>query len=339
MKTRDVRRLFDTLRPRQVAIIRRVADRPMVEQEFLRAKYAEADIWSFAVDVITAFGFDWERGRQDKSVHPFATGIGANDVRITTRWVEGQPLSLLFGTMHEAGHAMYEQGVSGAHQRTLLEGGASLGVHESQSRLWENLVGRSRPFWEHFFPKLQTRCASQLGAVTCEQFYTAINRVQPSLIRVEADEATYNLHVLLRFELEQALIEGTLSVADLPAAWNARMEEYVGLTPPNDAKGVLQDIHWAAGLLGYFATYTLGNVIAAQLWEKFVTVDPARDAEIGRGEFSPLRSWLRSELHQHGRKFEPQELVTRITGSPIDPEPYLRYLESKYVSELTGTGR
>ena len=337
MRTRDVRRLFDILRPRQVAIVRTVAERPTPDQGFLRASYAERDIWSFAVDVITAFGFDWERGRQDKSVHPFATGIGANDVRITTRWVEGQPLSLLFGTMHEAGHAMYEQGGSAAHQRTLLEGGASLGVHESQSRLWENLVGRSRPFWDHFFPKLQQRCASQLGDLTVEQFYDGINRVQPSLIRVEADEATYNLHVMLRVELELALIEGTLSVADLPAAWNARMNEYVGLLPPNDAKGVLQDIHWAAGLFGYFATYTLGNVIAAQLWETFVRVNPARDAEIGRGEFSPLLSWLRSELHQHGRKFEPQELVARITGSPIDPEPYLRYLESKYASGLTPT--
>ena len=330
MKTVEVRRLFDRLRPRQVALIRGVASRPAPDTGFLSASYAERDLWAFAVDVITGFGFDWARGRQDKSVHPFATGIGSNDVRITTRWVEGQPLSLLFGTMHEAGHAMYEQGVSAAHHRTALEGGASLGMHESQSRLWENLVGRSRPFWEHFFPRLQARCPSALAGVTLDQFYAAVNRVEPSLIRVEADEATYNLHVMLRVELELALIEGSLAVDDLPEAWNARVGEYLGLTPPDAAKGVLQDIHWSAGLFGYFATYTLGNVIAAQLWARFAEAHPSRDEDIRRGEFAPLLAWLRTELHQHGRKFEPQELVHRITGSPIDPEPYLQYLEAKY---------
>jgi carboxypeptidase Taq len=341
LKTADVRRLFEALRPRQVALIQSICGRAagsdlsamarrQPADDFLYASYPESDLWSFAVDVISAFGFDWTRGRQDKSVHPFATGIGADDVRITTRWVEGQPLSLLFGTMHEAGHALYEQGVSPVHRRTLLEGGTSLGVHESQSRLWENLVGRSRPFWDHFFPLLQARCRPQLGAVTTEQFYRAVNRVRPTLIRVEADEATYNLHVMLRVELELSLIEGALEVGDLPDAWNARMQEYLGLTPPDDSKGVLQDIHWSAGLFGYFATYTLGNVIAAQLWERFAAVHPSRDADIGRGEFSALLAWLRAELHQHGRTFDPQELVERVTGSRVDPEPYLRYLESKY---------
>ena len=332
MKTADVRRLFDSLRQRQVAIIKGVAARPAPAADFLTRSYAENDIWRFAVDVVTAFGFDWARGRQDKSVHPFATGIGASDVRITTRWVEGQPLALLFGTMHEAGHALYEQGVGAEHQRTILEGGASLGVHESQSRLWENMVGRSRPFWDHFFPRLQAACPAQLGGVTAGGFHAAINRVQPTLIRVESDEATYNLHIMLRVELELALIEGSLKVSELPAAWNAKIQEYLGLTPPDDAKGVLQDIHWSAGLFGYFATYTLGNVIAAQLWERFGAVHPDRDAEIGRGDFSALLSWLRAELHQHGRKFEPNELVKRITGSAVDSEPYLRYLERKYSS-------
>ena len=331
MKTADVRRLFDSLRQRQVAIIKAVKARPAPPSEFLTATYAESDIWRFAVDVVTAFGFDWSRGRQDKSVHPFATGIGAHDVRITTRWVEGQPLALLFGTMHEAGHAMYEQGVGDEHQRTILEGGASLGVHESQSRLWENMVGRSRQFWEHFFPRLQAACPAQLGSVTAAAFHSAINRVQPTLIRVEADEATYNLHIMLRVELELALIEGSLQVPDLPATWNAKMQEYLGLTPPSDARGVLQDIHWSAGLFGYFATYTLGNVIAAQLWDRFGAGHAERDAEIGRGDFSALLSWLRTELHQHGRKFEPKELVERITGSAVDSEPYLRYLEGKYL--------
>lgn len=332
LRTADVKRLFEQLRGRQVALIRQSATATPAPAPFLDAEYAEADLWAFAVDVISAFGFDWTRGRQDKSVHPFAMGIGSNDVRITTRWVPGQPLSLLFGTMHEAGHALYEQGVSTAHHRTVLEGGASLGVHESQSRLWENLVGRSRAFWEYFFPMLQARCPAQLTGVGVDDFHRAVNRVQPSLIRVEADEATYNLHVMLRVEIEIALIEGTLGVADLPDAWNARMAEYLGLTPPDAAQGVLQDIHWSAGLFGYFATYTLGNVIAAQLWTRFGDVYPARDAAIARGDFQPLLAWLRRELHQHGRMFEPQELVERVTGAPISPEPYLQYLETKYLA-------
>jgi carboxypeptidase Taq len=332
MKTADVKRLFDALRQRQVAIIQQVADRPAPASHFLTTAYPENDVWRFAVDVVTAFGFDWKRGRQDKSIHPFATGIGAGDVRITTRWVDGQPLALLFGTMHEAGHGLYEQGVADEHQRTLLEGGASLGIHESQSRLWENMVGRSRPFWEHFLPILRARCSSQLAGVSADAFYSAVNRVQPTLIRVEADEATYNLHIMLRVELELALIEGSLRAADLPQTWNARMQEYLGLTPPDDARGVLQDIHWAAGLFGYFATYTLGNVIAAQLWTTFGETHPDRDVDIARGDFSALLSWLRRELHAHGRKFEPQELVQRITGSSVNPEPYLRYLEHKYAA-------
>jgi carboxypeptidase Taq len=330
MKTADVQTVFAAVRPRQVELIRSLAERPPIDDSFLRAPYDERNMWDFAVQVITAFGFDWQRGRQDKSVHPFATSFGASDVRITTRWVPSQPMSLLFGTMHETGHALYEQGVSPAHHRTPLEGGVSLGIHESQSRLWENLVGRSLPFWEHFFPILQARFPSQLGRVTLEQFYKAINRIERSLIRVEADEATYNLHVMLRVELEIALIEGAVAVADLPDLWAARMQDYLGLTPSTDATGVLQDVHWSAGLFGYFATYTLGNLIAVQLWEQVQAAHPSLEADIRRGDFTALRRWLQSELHQYGRKYQPQELVTRITGSPIDAEPYLRYLEQKY---------
>jgi carboxypeptidase Taq len=332
MKTADVQSIFDVLRRRQVVLIGMLAERPQVDDSFLRVSYAERELWDFSVEVITAFGFDWTHGRQDKSAHPFATSFGSEDVRITTRFVEGQPFGLLFGTMHEAGHALYEQGVDRVHHRTQLEGGASLGVHESQSRLWENLVGRSRPFWEHFYPMLQARCGSQLAGVTVEQFYKAINKVERSLIRVEADEATYNLHVMLRLELEIALIEGSLAAKNLPEAWNSRMNEYLGIRPSSDALGVLQDIHWSAGLFGYFATYALGNLIAAQLWETFGSLEPSRDEQISRGDFSRLRSWLKTELHQHGRMYQPQELVSRITGGPIDPEPYLRYLEGKYTA-------
>jgi carboxypeptidase Taq len=330
LTTAEIRTVFAALRPRQVQLIRSIGERPPVPDDFLRASFPDAALWSFAEDVVTAMGFDWTRGRQDRSVHPFATAIGSDDVRITTRFVEELPFALLFGTMHETGHALYEQGVGAVHRRTLLEGGASLGIHESQSRLWENLVGRALPFWEHFFPKLQARFPSRLGGVTLDQFYRAINRVTPSAIRVEADEATYNLHVMLRVDLEISLIEGKIAVRDVPDLWNASMRDYLGITPENDASGVLQDVHWSAGLFGYFATYTLGNLIAAQLWDAFSRAHPGFEARMRTGDFAPLLSWLRTELHHHGRKYEPQELVERITGSRIDPGPYLRYLENKY---------
>jgi len=330
MTTADVRTLFAELRPRQVALIAAIGTRPPVDTSFLAGAYTESEMLAFAVEVGTALGFDWTRGRQDRSVHPFATSIGANDVRITTRWVDHQPFGLLFGTMHETGHALYEQGVGRHHHRTPLEGGASLGLHESQSRLWENVVGRSRGFWQHFFPVLQARFPGPLGAVTAEQFYRGTNHVQPSLIRVEADEATYNLHVMLRAEIEIGLIEGTMTVAELPTLWRDRMQTYLGVAPATDTLGVLQDVHWSAGLFGYFPTYTLGNVIASQLWERWGALNPDRDRQVAAGEFGMLLSWLRSELHQHGRAYQTQELVQRITTSRVDPAPYLRYLEQKY---------
>jgi carboxypeptidase Taq len=332
MTTPEIEDIFAAIRPRQVNLIRALAERPAVGDEFLRAEFPQRELWAFAEHVVTAFGFDWQRGRQDTSVHPFATAIGRDDVRITTRFVPGQPFSLLFGTLHETGHALYEQGVSATHRRTLLESGASLGIHESQSRMWENMVGRSRPFWQHFFPMLQERFPAQLRGITLDRFYRAINRVAPSAIRVEADEATYNLHVMLRVDLEIALLDGAVTVRDVPEIWNARMRDYLGITPADAASGALQDVHWSAGLFGYFATYTLGNLIAAQLWDAFARRHPRFDEEMRIGNFQPLLAWLRAELHQHGRKFEPQELVERATGSRIDPEPYLRYLENKYAA-------
>jgi carboxypeptidase Taq len=237
--------------------------------------------------------------------------------------------------MHEAGHALYELGIDHALARTPLAGGASLAVHESQSRLWENLVGRSLPFWEHFYPRLQEYFPSQLGDLPLVKFYQGINKVEPSLIRVEADEVTYNLHIMLRLELEIALMDGELDVEHLPEAWNARMEEYLGVTPPNDAQGVLQDIHWSGGTVGYFPTYALGNLISLQLWERIQEQIPDLADQIRRGEFAPLLAWLRENVHRHGSKFEPQELVQRVTGSKIDPAPYLRYLQGKF-SQIYG---
>jgi len=330
MKTAEVRAIFNAIRPQQVELIRAIGQAKQVDDSFLHLEYDEKSMWDFSVEVATAFGYDWKRGRQDPTTHPFCQSVGPDDVRITSRWVPSIPFALLFGTMHETGHALYEQGVGHTWNRTQLEGGASLGLHESQSRMWENLVGRSRPFWEHFYPRLQERFTTQLGNVSLEQFYRAVNKVQPSPIRVEADEATYNMHIMLRLELEIAMLEGTVAIKDLPAIWNEKMKEYLGVVPANDAKGVLQDIHWSGGMLGYFSTYALGNLISAQLWEKFKSVNPALDDQLRQGDFSSLLSWLRVKIHQYGRKYEPQELVERVTGNKIDPTPYIRYLKTKY---------
>jgi carboxypeptidase Taq len=335
MKTSDVKAIFALLRPQQVELIQAIAARPNVDDAFLHQPFEEQKQWDFGVEVITRFGFDWNHGRQDKSAHPFTQGAGLTDVRITTR-VDPKFLNpMLFGTMHECGHALYGLGVSPALDRTGLEGGASLAVHESQSRMWENMVGRSLAFWQHFYPRLQEVFPSQLGNVPLEKFHKGINKVQPSLIRVEADEATYNLHIMLRLEIEMAVIEGQLAVKDLPEAWNSRMRDYLGITPPNNAQGVLQDIHWSFGGFGYFSTYALGNIISAQLWEKINQDIPDLQEQIRLGKFETLLGWLRTNVHVHGRKFEPQELVQKVTGSKIDSAPYMRYLRQKY-SEIYG---
>ncbi len=335
MRTADVKTIFDTLRLQQVELIHAIAQRPQVDNSFLHLEYPEADQLAFGMRVAKDFGFDLRRGRQDKSPHPFCTSFGMDDVRITTRVTPNFLNTALFGTLHETGHALYEQGIGHTWARTPLAGGASLAIHESQSRLWENIVGRSRAFWEHYYPELQTIFSSQLGNVSLDQFYKGINRVQPSLIRVEADEATYNLHIMLRLELEIAMLEGSISFKDLPEIWNTKMQEYLGVRPDNDAMGVLQDIHWSWGLFGYFSTYALGNLVAAQLMERFRVLTPEIDDMIRSGDFSALLSWLRVKIHQYGRKYEPQELVERVTKSRIDPAPYVRYLRAKY-SEIYG---
>ncbi len=330
MKTAEVKEIFGKLRPQQVELIKAIADRPQVDDSFLRQTFAEQKQWDFGVEVITKMGYDWQHGRQDRSAHPFTTNFGIDDVRITTKFLPDFVSSAIFSTVHETGHALYEQGVDHALERTPLAGGASLGMHESQSRLWENLVGRSYPFWQHFYPRLQEFFPGQLGNVSLDAFYKGINKVQPSLIRIEADEATYNLHIMLRLELEIALIEGSLQVKDLPQAWNSRMQEYLGVTPTNDKNGVLQDIHWSGGMVGYFSTYALGNLISAQLWERINQDIPDLPDQIRKGEFSALLGWLRNNIHRHGAKYESQELVKRITGSKIDPAPYMRYLTDKF---------
>jgi carboxypeptidase Taq len=329
MKTADVKAIFDGLRPKQVELIKAIASKPQVDDSFLHQPFDEKKQWDFGVGVITRFGYDWNSGRQDKAPHPFTTAFGINDVRITTRLSPDFINTMLFGTMHECGHALYGQGVALELERTGLGGGASLAVHESQSRMWENLVGRSFPFWQHFYPRLQ-EIFPQLEAVPLEKFYKGINKVQPSFIRVEADEATYNLHIMLRLEMEIAMLEGEVAAKDIPDLWNTKMQEYLGVTPPNDAKGVLQDIHWSAGSIGYFSTYALGNLISVQLWEKINKDIPDLMEQIRQGKFEALLGWLREKIHRHGAKFEPQELVKKVTGSKIDPAPYIRYLTKKY---------
>ena len=330
MKTAEVQAIFNSLRPKQVELIKAITSRPQVKDEFLHRKYNEQKIWDFSAEVTRTLGYDWNRGRMDKAPHPFEDSFSVNDVRITNRFEVHNPLATLFGAMHEAGHAMYEQGIDPAYERTSLAHGASLAIHESQSRMWENLVGRSLPFWEFVYPGLKKVFPSQLEGVGLKNFYRAINRVRPSLIRVNADEATYNLHIMLRLELEIAMVEGKVAIKNLPEIWNAKMKDYLGIAPPDDAQGVLQDIHWSYGSIGYFSTYALGNLVSVQLWEQINQDIRDLEEQTRRGKFDGLLGWLRERLHKHGRKFNPQDLVQRITGSKITPEPYVRYLTGKY---------
>jgi carboxypeptidase Taq len=284
----------------------------------------------FAEAAAAAIGFDFDKGRLDIAAHPFCTGIGPGDCRITTRYDEHQFSDAFFGVLHEVGHALYEQGLDPAHHGTPMGESVSLGVHESQSRLWENAVGRGKPFWTYWFPLAKRIFHEALSGTTLDEFHAAINQVEPSLIRVQADEATYNLHIIIRFEIEQALLSGDLSVSDLPGAWNQKFTEMLGVTPTADANGCLQDIHWSAGLVGYFPTYTLGNIFAAQLFAKARTELGGLDDSFAKGDFPPLLSWLRENIHRHGQRDRSAALVERVTGSPPDHRPLIESLRAKY---------
>ena len=330
MTTQDIDGLFSRLREVTVPFVRVIVERGRpVEDGFLHAEYDVGQQRAFGVAVADAFGYDFSRGRLDESVHPFETSFHPDDVRITTRYQRNYLPSAMFAIFHETGHALYEQGIPPALARTCIGHGASMGLHESQSRMWENLVGRSRPFWQHYYPILQ-RSFAPLRQVELDTFYRAVNRVQPSLIRVEADEVTYNLHIMLRYELEKQLLKGALAVEDLPEAWNERMHAYLGVTPATDADGVMQDTHWSGGSIGYFPTYTLGNVVSVQLFEAARRAHPSLLEDIGRGQFATLLGWLRQHVHRHGRKFLPKEIIKRATGTDLTPEPYLQYLRSKF---------
>ena len=330
MKASTVRALFTELRGRLLPIVKAIASRPPADDSFLKQPAPTDRQLAFGLEVIRAYGYDYNRGRQDLTHHPFMTKFSLGDVRITTRVQPNDFTDSLFSTLHEAGHAMYEQGIRMEFEGTPLASGTSAGVHESQSRTWENIVGRSRAFWTHFYPRLQA-FPDPLRNVPLDTFYRAINKVQPSLIRTDADEVTYNLHVMIRFDLELDLLEGRLKIADLPEAWHARYHHDLGVRAPDDRDGVLQDVHWHSGFIGgQFQGYTLGNVMAAQFYAAAVRKQPSIPADIAKGEFGTLHGWLRENVYQHGSKFTASELLERTTGKPMGTDDYIAYLWNKY---------
>jgi carboxypeptidase Taq len=331
LKAASIQAIFAALRQQLVPLAQVITEQPPADDSCLRQRFPAEVQLALSTEIVKRFGYDFARGRQDLSPHPFTIGLDIGDTRITTRVQEGHLGEALFSTMHEAGHAMYEQGIHTGLEGTPLAHGTSSGVHESQSRLWENVVGRSRRFWTFFYPRLQAAFADQLGDVPLETFYRAINKVERSLIRTDADEVTYNLHVMLRFDLELALLEGTLAVRHLPEAWNERYRADLGIAPPDDRDGVLQDVHWFSGTVGgMFQGYTLGNILAAHFFQLALEAHPEINAEMERGEFSTLHGWLQAEIYQHGRKFTAPELVKRVTGEPMTIGPYVQYLQEKY---------
>lgn len=331
MKASTIRSVFAELREQLVPLVSTITRQQPTDDSCLHEHYPEKDQQAFGEKVIRQYGYDFQRGRQDKTHHPFATKFAWGDVRITTRFNERDLSDGLFSTLHESGHAMYEQGVNPNYEGGSLDGGTSSGVHESQSRLWENLVGRSLPFWEHYYPQLQAAFPAQLGKVSLDTFYRAINKVQRSLIRTDADEVTYNLHVMIRFDLEMQLLEGSLAVKDLPEAWHARYQSDLGLRAPDDQDGVLQDVHWYGGLIGgVFQGYTLGNIMGGLFFGQALQAHPEILTEMGQGQFGTLHTWLKENIYQHGSKFTAAELIQRITGGPLTIAPYMNYLRTKY---------
>lgn len=331
MKASSVRKVFAELRKELVPIVQAITSQPVADDSFLKIQYSDKGQWDFGMDVVKRLGFNFERGRQDRSPHPFTTSFSINDVRITTRIDEHNFVDAFFSSVHEAGHGMYEQGIGQQLEATPLAGGTSAGVHESQSRLWENIVARSRGFWKYFYPRLQQVFPSQLANVSLDAFYRAINKVERSLIRTDADEVTYNLHVMLRFDLELELLEGKLQIRDLPDAWNDRFRADLGVLPPDDRLGVMQDVHWYGGVIGgSFQGYALGNILSGMFYNAALQAHPEITTEIENGKFDTLHTWLVDNIYRHGRKLTADELVEKVTGSPMQIEPYIKYLRTKY---------
>jgi carboxypeptidase Taq len=326
--TAEVREIFSELKAELVPLIAELREAE-VDDSFLTGNFPVEQQRRLAHEVVTLFGFRPDTWRLDPTEHPFASGAGVDDIRITTNY-DPETMKSFFSTMHEYGHGLYSHQLPRHLERLPTGGPCSLGIHESQSRLWENLVGRSPQFWRFFYPRLQEAYPDQLKGVDIDRFVAGINRVKPSLIRIKADEVTYGMHIILRFELEQDIINGRVELRDLPSVWNERMQEYLGVDVPDDAHGVLQDIHWSGGQIGYFSTYLLGTVMSVQIWQKAAEDVPDLEDQIERGEFAALRDWLGEHVHAHGAKFSPQETLERATGSRIDAKPYLSYLRTKY---------
>lgn len=337
--TAGLRDLFATLRAGMQPLVRAIGERDQPRSDFLYRDFPEEGQLRFALQMAERIGYDTSRGRLDLTVHPFEISFTRNDVRITTRVNRSYMPMALFGALHEAGHGLYEQNVDPDYTRTPLAtdlislyavGGVSFGAHESQSRLWENHVGRSAAFWANHFGTLRDAFPDQLTDVTAEEFHAAVNRARPSLIRVEADELTYDFHVMLRVDLESRMIDGSLNVADLPEAWNEGMKSMLGVDVPDDAQGVLQDVHWSSGQIGTFCNYTIGNIMAAQLFDTATSEDPGIARGLEAADYAPLRNWLSDRICRHGRRYARDELLRRATGRALDPQPYLRYLTGKY---------
>lgn len=323
--------MFSKLRDTSVALLERIKKSPnQTPSEIFKQNYSIEKQKDFNRYILPIIGFDMEAGRLDETVHPFAQSITIGDVRLTTRYLEGNVRSALFGTIHEAGHGIYEQNIDLKYDGTVLAGGTSFGIHESQSRFLENMVGRSRAFWNYFYPRLVEYFPEQLGDVSEEDFYRAVNTVEPSFIRVEADELTYNLHIMVRYEIEKALMAGELEVHELPSVWNKKMEEYLGITPATDREGVLQDVHWSFGGIGYFPSYSLGNLYAAQILNTIRKEVPEYEAAIAEGNFAPVMGWLKEKIHQFGSLYRPNELIVKVTGEELNANYLAEYLEAKY---------
>ncbi len=336
MTTAKLQRIFAQLRQQLIPMVDAIADRHTPDDRSLQQIFDEGTQFEFCHRTVEQIGFDLQRGRIDRSPHPFTISFSSDDVRFTTRTYSDDLNQGLFSTFHEMGHAFYEQGIAPELEGTLLAGGASSGMHEAQARMWENAIARSRGFWAHFYPSLQGVFLRQLGRVSLDQFYRAINKVARSPIRTDADELTYNLHVMIRFDLELDLLEGRLSIRDLPEAWNDRYRSDLGILPRHDSEGVLQDVHWYSGVIGgMFQGYTLGNLIGAQLYETAQHENPAISVDIEQGHFQSLHHWLTDRVYQHGRKYTATELIERVTGAPLQIDPFLRYIRTKF-GELYG---
>lgn len=323
--------LFSDLRQKSVQLLQAIQERGKATDTSVFEKFfPAAEQRRFSEFVLKKIGYDFDAGRLDQSAHPFATGLNPGDVRITTRFHENDFRTAIFGSIHEGGHAIYEQNISPELIGTLLSEGTSMGIHESQSRFMENIIGRSHEFWAYFYEDLLKFFPEQFQGVSLDQFYRAVNQVHPSLIRVEADELTYNLHIMLRYELEKALINDDLQVQDLPGAWNEKMQEYLGVVPPNDADGVLQDVHWSFGAFGYFPSYSLGNVYAAQFEAALRRDLPDYKEAVKQGQFGAIKGWLNDKIHKHGKLLEPKEILESVTGESINASYLVNYLENKY---------